>query len=754
MSKKKNLKQKIVVAMSVVNALNVTAAVALPYAAMTPNVLTGGATVRQLTDGVAGAMYGTAHAISQGEVITDEVVEVGNTAQTSQVTVKGVATSGVLHDLSGGFSHSTTISKGGTLIVDSGGGVSNVKDFGGVLELHSGAKFTNEDKDSLGAITNPEPYANYVLNGGTLRLLDGASTENYTVNNGTLELGAGGKATGTVLGAAGGNHGEEVIKSGGISQLATINNGGTQTIEDGGTSKQANINGGLQTVNSGGLSEGATVNGGTQHILGGGTASEIVMAGGTVSVEDDATAQIAEATGGTLELKDTGLATAVFGGLGTGTFNIDTLTATGDSVWLGLGGNGGAPASTAGKTLNITNLNGSAKFYINTDLANGVSDKINITNSTKDQSTILVNFDPTIAATGQVAADNRALVATVGDGNATFVGGETTIGGYKYMPTLAQEGTNWFITGAKTVDSSDQMYAALANATWQAIAWRDSNFVIGSRMAQLHHDPDSAHQNDFWVDFTRGRMRTDTFGHGVDRTYSRVSVGYDRLFGSGWTAGLAYGYENGSEGYDHGSGDSTGNVLTAYATWQGGRGNYLDLTIKGGKLDSDFAVQGDTQLVPSKADVKTYGEGISAVYGHRFENANAFYVEPHAGFYWTHLNGYDYRMSDESDVNVDACNSFVGNLGVNVGQRLGKGEVYARADFMHDFSGNIRVSMSKAGTNNTMENPLHDSWLNIAVGYRQNYERVGWYAEAGCQSIGSRESSGDWIWRAGVEFKF
>jgi outer membrane autotransporter protein len=298
------------------------------------------------------------------------------------------------------------------------------------------------------------------------------------------------------------------------------------------------------------------------------------------------------------------------------------------------------------------------------------------------------------------------------------------------------------------------MYASVDTATWQAIAWRDSNFVIGSRMAQLHHDPESAHQNDFWVDFTRGRNRTNNFGHAMNRTYDRVSVGYDRLVGHGWTVGLAYGYEKGTEGYEKGSGDSTGNVVTAYATWQGANGNYVDMTIKGGQLESDFTVQDDNQVTPSKADTRATGAGVSAVYGHRFENASAFYVEPHAGFYWSHLGGYDYRLSDGSDVSVDGCNSFVGNLGVNIGKHLGKGEVYARADFMHDFSGNVRVSMTKAGLNNTMENPLHDSWLNVAVGYRQNYDRVGWYAEAGCQSIGSRESSGDWVWKAGVEFKF
>ncbi len=770
--KKTSLKTKLATALAVVNALNVGAAVALPYASTTQCLVADGAKVEKIVDGVAGAMYGTAHAAHQestydgeghGETynnLDDGFYIVKNGGQTSGTNLSGTeTTSGVISVCDGGIGKDNIIGAGGTQIVYSGGTVQftdatdptfntdvHGRDAGGVLELHGGAiyKFNKIEM----------PYSNYALQGGTLRLVDGASIDNFTINNGTLELGEGGKATRTVLFSDDGNHPEEIIKNGALSEGAYVDVGGTQTVSSGGTSKQANINGGLQNVMSGGLSEGATVNGGTQKVMGGGSASGIVMAGGTVSVEDDATAQIAEATGGTLELLETGLATAVFGGLETGTFNIATLTATGDSVRLGIGGNGGAAASAVGKTLNITNLNGNAKFYVNTDLANNLSDKINITNSTKAQSTILVNYDQTVAATGQAPAGAKALVATVGDNNATFVGGETTIGGYKFTPTLLQEGTNWYIMGAENAGPSGQMYASLDTATWQAIAWRDSNFVIGSRMAQLHHNPASAHQNDFWVDFTRGRTRTNNFGHAMNRTYDRVSVGYDRLVGHGWTVGLAYGYEKGSEGYEKGSGDSTGNVVTAYATWQGARGNYVDMTVKGGQLESDFTVQDDNQIVPSDGRTRATGAGVSAVYGHRFENASAFYVEPHAGFYWSHLGGYDYQLSDGSDVSVDGCNSFVGNLGVNVGKRLGKGEVYARADFMHDFSGNVRVSMTKAGLNNTMENPLHDNWFNVAVGYRQNYERLGWYAEAGCQSIGSRESSGDWVWKAGVEFKF
>ncbi|MBP3691111.1 MAG: hypothetical protein J6I74_07285, partial [Schwartzia sp.] len=220
MAQKKNLKQKLAVAMSVVNALNVGAAVALPYANMTQSIVADGAKIEQLVDGVAGAMYGTAHAehitstITAGQVldgpnlgeVTDGVITVEAGGQTSKTTLGGTdTTSGVEIVHNGGTAKDTTTNPGG------------------VLELHSGARLRKEDTVDI-------EYNQYVLNGGTLRLKEDTAGQyveiaNYHITNGTLELANGGKATGTRLDAAGGNHGVEVIKNGGLSQQGIINNG-------------------------------------------------------------------------------------------------------------------------------------------------------------------------------------------------------------------------------------------------------------------------------------------------------------------------------------------------------------------------------------------------------------------------------------------------------------------------------------------------------------------------------------------------
>ena len=124
MAQKKNLKQKLAVAMSVVNALNVGAAVALPYANMTQCLVADGAKVEKMMDGVAGAMYGTAHAAHKertlpdgagstesGTTLDDAVINLNPGGQTSGVTIKGTeTTSAVINVGDGGFSHDTTTS--------------------------------------------------------------------------------------------------------------------------------------------------------------------------------------------------------------------------------------------------------------------------------------------------------------------------------------------------------------------------------------------------------------------------------------------------------------------------------------------------------------------------------------------------------------------------------------------------------------------------------------------------------------------
>ena len=74
MSKKRNLKQKLAVAMSVVNALNVAAPIALPYVNVTRTMSTRGGHVEPLADVLARSLYGTAQAGSSYDVPHDTSV--------------------------------------------------------------------------------------------------------------------------------------------------------------------------------------------------------------------------------------------------------------------------------------------------------------------------------------------------------------------------------------------------------------------------------------------------------------------------------------------------------------------------------------------------------------------------------------------------------------------------------------------------------------------------------------------------------
>ena len=259
---------------------------------------------------------------------------------------------------------------------------------------------------------------------------------------------------------------------------------------------------------------------------------------------------------------------------------------------------------------------------------------------------------------------------------------------------------------------------------------------------------------DIWVDFTRGRNTFSNGGNSVRATYSRVDVGFDRGAGNGWTVGAAFGLQYGSENYLIGSGNSHNDILTAYAMWQSPTDHYLEMTLRAGRLSAEYDLQDPNQAAASKGESRTYGQAASVVYGKRMAQASDWYMEPHAGLYWAHVNGYGFDLSDGTSVHVDGSNSIIGALGLNVGRHLeNRGDFYARADVMHDFNGNTRTTMTK-GASNTLENDFRDTWLDLMLGFKRRDGVIDWYAELGRQGIGSKECRGDWVWRVGMSYSF
>ncbi|MBO6236728.1 MAG: hypothetical protein J6N22_08425, partial [Schwartzia sp.] len=80
-SRRQSLKQKLTIALSVVNALNMAAPIALPYVNVARNVRAEGGQTEPLQD-VAHAFYGTAQAFTnpvKNQTVNDETIPNGGT---------------------------------------------------------------------------------------------------------------------------------------------------------------------------------------------------------------------------------------------------------------------------------------------------------------------------------------------------------------------------------------------------------------------------------------------------------------------------------------------------------------------------------------------------------------------------------------------------------------------------------------------------------------------------------------------------
>ena len=641
--------------------------------------------------------------------------------------------SGTLALASGGTATSTTIANGGYQLVSANATVTRTTITSGGSQIVA----------SSGTATDT-----MVSSGASQEVKDGGFVSGVTINEGAIQtVGEKGTVENVTV------YGTQSVGFGGTVTGMTIA-GGTQTIGSGGQAISTTITDGLQNVAAGGTASHTTINGG-QQILAKGTADNpggvsehITINGGTLTVNDYATAKIDKATGGMLELLDTGLAEAWL--VGGTSFTFDNAFARGDTVRLG------TDNSTIGKSLVITNMDGYANFYINTDLANNTADTITMTSVVNATSAnkIYINYDPTLAQ-GTAVTTSDTTVANVGTANtATFEGAESTIGGYSFTPTVAStdNGLTWKITGVTLNGNSEQMYDVLGNASSKAAYWRQAGAPVINRMAQLRRNPSVG--NDFWVNFTRGKNSLDNQGHDVSATYSRMDIGFDRRANANWTVGASYGLKYGSEGYSCGSGDSHDDILTAYGLWQGNGGRYSEITLRAGRLASHLDLQDPGQAALSKGDNSTYGQAISFTYGQRMEKPDGWYMEPHVGFQWAHVNGYSYSLSDGSNVSVDDSNSFIGNLGINVGKEFSKGSTfYARADLMHDFAGGVRTTMTK-GMANSLENDFRDTWLDLALGFKRQSGPVEWYIEAGRLGIGSKAAQGNWVVNCGLSYSF
>ena len=524
------------------------------------------------------------------------------------------------------------------------------------------------------------------------------------------------------------NDGAQILSSGGTGTIGTMNSG-SQDINSGAVGTVTNLMGGTQNVFEGGLAQATTLNNsGFQNVASGGSAVGTTINSGTQLLQEgsysDNTTLNEE---GTIQL-DVNTSSTV-------SVSISTINANGGNIVLGTGSDS-SNASKVGNVLNIAQLNGSANFTVNTDIASGNSDKINIASATNStQNTLDINYDPIYDASGKNAAQNTNIKVVSAPADVKFFAVTTEQGGISFTPGLTQNADgSWSITGISAVKGASQNTLTAA-ASYQVIneAWFDTVNSLSKRLGDLRQSQacvaaahtgkaylpsgakPAAHTDDgIWARYQRSTTRAGR-GNKAELNANLMQVGYDKAFarrdGTAYV-GIAVDHLNGGSEYQTGSGSASGTSVALYNTWLGNKGHYYDVILRQGHFGEDYHLT-DMAGTYSSADYGVNATTLSGEYGYRKNYAGGRYLEPQAEIIYGHLSSADYHTSLGWPVHVDGVNHLITRVGVALGQSTSRGSYYFKTSYYHDFGG--AAGSVTFGDYNYSRSALRD-WAELTLG--------------------------------------
>lgn len=298
------------------------------------------------------------------------------------------------------------------------------------------------------------------------------------------------------------------------------------------------------------------------------------------------------------------------------------------------------------------------------------------------------------------------------DGNGSLAAGSVVTPDSKKNPAVIYgDKETAMMKGAKT--------AMVSNA----LVWRAESNDLMKRMGDLRL---SEGESGIWAKYYGGKYSMDGQNTNMSVRYNAYQVGYDKEVGNGWKAGVALSYDDGSSSYGTGHADLKNTSLGLYGTWTGEDGQYLDLIAKYSRLENEYDVR---NLYGHKlsGDYKTWGASLSAEYGKRFEMDKGFYVDPSVELTLGRVAGKDYTAaSDYLDafgknkslaVEQDAFTSFIGRVGVRLGQKLDNASYFVKLAAAHEFSGDFDSTYRVEGEPDGRTSiSFNDTWFEAQLG--------------------------------------
>lgn len=620
-------------------------------------------------------------------------------------TIKTMDTEGTQWISSGAIGSVVTLKKGTQLVDSSGTGTIDT------LASHDASGGQVIYASAIGTITNMIGGQQHVFSAGVGKVT--------AMSGGSQFISKGGH--GTIVSMTGSGYQE--IHSTAVGSVGTLNQG-TQMVCKGGTGTVGSMTGGSQVVLSGGTSLDTTVAGGELDVKSGAVVSGVTVSAGTIGFESIAGASFTlsgttKAVGGRIDMAQRGMSRSY---------------------------------TPAYETLTIDKLSGSGTtFVLDTDLAGGVnSDKIVVSAAEKGTHYVQIK-DISLINKIEVTGAHQQLLITDNSGKLTFEGKELNNGGlFDVMPSVEQIGNDWYLTKlAKTVNNDTKVL--LEGGDGNYALWRNTSDTLRRHLSELHNYRNAETEtNGIWSRYIGGKFGSGNF----DGSYNMYQLGYDKVYNAKSIYGLAVENGSGNSNYSFGSGKDKLFAGSLYGTWYSDSNSYTDVVARFGQFDTDLKSYGD---YPDKASYKSRAYSLSVEYGKIIEmNKKAgTFIEPQAQFIMGHLGSSSYTTDRGSNVYAGGVNSYIGRLGVVLGQKNSAGnDIYLKASALHEFGGSRDIYMQAAnGEVMGLSKDYGDTWFELGLGGNVRVGKASVVYGDIEHSFGG-DINKKWQINAGVRFEF
>ncbi|WP_160286286.1 autotransporter outer membrane beta-barrel domain-containing protein [Pseudomonas knackmussii] len=351
------------------------------------------------------------------------------------------------------------------------------------------------------------------------------------------------------------------------------------------------------------------------------------------------------------------------------------------------------------RTLTLGSLSGNGGFAMNTDIAAGKGDLLNV----EGQAT--GDYQLRFKNTGAEVDEGSLQVVHTGGGDANFsvLGGGVDVGTYQFQ--LAQHGDDWFLEATNEITPSTASVLGLFSAA--PSVWYGELSSLRSRMGEVRNGQGSG----AWVRTYANRYKLSA---DADLTYAQnqhgLSLGADGQLPTSdgqWLLGVLAGTSKSDLDLKRGtSGEVDSYYVGLYSTWLADSGFYVDAVLKLNRFDnsSDVRMSDGTK---AEGDYNNTGLGLSVEAGKHIKLPDDWFIEPYAQFAALRVNGDDYELDNGMQASSNHANSLLGKLGSSFGKRIplangGFAEPYLKLALAHEFADNNLVRVNGDRFNNDL----------------------------------------------------